>query len=268
MAVYLSWLWPFLLGGLIGWLLATRLSRGPVAAPDNAKDEEISRLRGELESLRRRPALLQAPMETAADNVADPRNLVAMVGALEDDAATIAELRRQIEVLQAAPTTTGEPTQSASPALQADGGPEIIRLRERCAELEQTVKDQARSLTARDQEIRILRQDPAIDIQAARLAGFAALRGAEDLEIIKGITAPAAELLRNQGIGTFAELGRSTPAQLLALLERAGLHYSASHLETWPEQAVLAGRNLWSALKLLQVGLADGPREHQGEQAA
>lgn len=299
MAVFLNWLWPLLLAGLVGCLLGFGLGRRSRSASAAARDEETARLQGEQPSPRRPLAL--PPSEGAPGIAADPRDLVAVVGAIEGEAATVAELRRQIQILQeaapkviekiiekpvdnpehvarihalenevaiipelraqlislqAAQPKTTEPLAAGSKQRQNEDQ-ELAELRARCAELEQQLHDQARSLAARDQEIRMLRQDPAIDTQAAKLAGFNSVNGANDLEIIKGIEPALAELLRSHGIYSFAELARTSPAQLQAILDRALPNSRKPYIETWPEQAELASRNLWRPLKLLQDTLLD-----------
>lgn len=299
MAVFLSWLWPLLLAGLVGCLLGFGLGRRSRAAPAAATDEERARLQGERQSPRRPLAL--PPTEGAPGSAADPRDLVAVVSAIEGEAAKVAELRRQIQILEeAAPKViekiveqpvdnpahvariralesevaiipelraqlirlqAGQPNTTEPLAVDSkprqDGDQELAELRARCAEIEQQMHDQARSLAARDQEIRMLRQDPTIDIQAAKRAGFNAVNGPNDLEVIKGIEPALAELLRSHGIYSFAELARTSPAQLQAILDRALPNGRKPHIETWPDQAELASRNLWRPLKLLQDTLLD-----------
>lgn len=258
MAASFSWVWPLLLGGIAGWLLANWLNRGSLSSAMGSKDAEIARLQDELRRLRGRPALLEPPSEPASEpKIADH---LARMRELESEVAAIPGLRAQIAALQSgAPSEDGtEATKDPLPDQAA------IDWQARYSELEERSREQARSLAARDQEIRMLRQEPAIDIQAARLAGFSAIKGADDLEVIQGIENNVAELLRNHGIYTFAELARATPAQIQSIVSRAESQGQHSSPETWLAQAELASRNLWRPLKLLQDGLA----VNRGEKAA
>jgi predicted flap endonuclease-1-like 5' DNA nuclease len=63
----------------------------------------------------------------------------------------------------------------------------------------------------------------------------------DDLERIEGIGPRIAEVLRSQGIRTFARLAASTADELRAALERGGVRFAPSHT-TWAAQArYLAG---------------------------
>jgi len=102
--------------------------------------------------------------------------------------------------------------------------------------------------------------DAAIDLAAARAAGFA-LKGVDDLEIIEGIGPKIADLFRAQGVKTFAQLAAMTAAQIQPMLDEAGPNFRLANPETWPDQADLAARNRWKALKAMQDGLAAGVRK-------
>lgn len=256
MAELFSWVWPLLLGGVVGWLLANWFCRRSSSLVINEKDAEIARLQDELQRRHARPMLLQPPREP----VVEPHGVdhLARIRELESEVAAIPGLRAQIAALQSAPRSEN----GAQEKKETSPDQEAIDWRARCAEFEERLREQARSLAARDQEIRMLRQEPAIDIQAARQAGFGAIKGADDLAIIQGIEPKIAELLRNHGIYTFAELARATPAQIHSIVSRADSWAQGAGPETWLAQAELASRNLWQPLKLLQSGLAPGRREH------
>lgn len=255
MAGLFFWVWPLLLGGIVGWLLANWLCRRSSSLVITAKDAEIARLQNELQDKRARPMLLEPPSGPAVEShVADP---LARIRELESEVAAIPGLRAQIEALQRPQRNDNGATEKKD----ASADREAIDWRARCAEFEAHIREQARSLAARDQEIRMLRQEPTIDIQAAKLAGFTAIKGADDLEILQGIEPKIAELLRNHGIYTFAELARATPAQIQSIVGRAESCGQYASPETWLAQAELASRNLWLPLKLLQSSLAVGRRE-------
>jgi predicted flap endonuclease-1-like 5' DNA nuclease len=99
---------------------------------------------------------------------------------------------------------------------------------------------------------------PAVDVAAARSAGFTTIKGPDDLEIVEGIGPKIAELLNNAGVKTFAQLAAMSPAQIQPILDAAGPNYRIANPETWPDQADLAARNRWSALKAMQDGLTAG----------
>jgi len=121
------------------------------------------------------------------------------------------------------------------------------------------IKGLRADLAARDAEIRRLSAPVHLDIAAARAAGFD-VKGPNHLEIIEGIGPKIADLLRAEGINTFAVLARTSPATIQAVLDKAGPNFRMASPETWPEQSVLAVGNHWHALKALQDKLIAGIR--------
>jgi predicted flap endonuclease-1-like 5' DNA nuclease len=94
-------------------------------------------------------------------------------------------------------------------------------------------------------------------VAAAKAAGFA-LKGPDDLEIIEGIGPKIAQLLYAEGITTFAALANTAPSDIQPILDKAGPNFQLAKPATWPEQADLAARNRWRALKALQDALRGG----------
>ncbi len=119
--------------------------------------------------------------------------------------------------------------------------------------------DVERKLQERDAELRRLKDDPAIDIDAARRVGVV-VKGADDLEIIEGIGPKIAELLRGAGIKTFAELARTPTTRIQTILDNGGSQFRVSNPGTWAEQADLVARNRWTTFKSLTDVLVAGVR--------
>ena len=115
-------------------------------------------------------------------------------------------------------------------------------------------------LAERDAELKQLRQGAPLDLSAARSAGFK-IKGDDDFEIIEGVGPEIAQLLRNAGLKRFHELAAMSLAQIQAILEQAGPAFKLARPDTWPQQADLAARNSWSALRSLQDSLNAGKRE-------
>ena len=78
----------------------------------------------------------------------------------------------------------------------------------------------------------------------------------DDLKLIEGIGPKISELLREDGIRTFAGLAQSDVAHLNAILKKANLRIA--NPETWPEQARLAASGAWDELQKLQDELKGG----------
>jgi predicted flap endonuclease-1-like 5' DNA nuclease len=122
-------------------------------------------------------------------------------------------------------------------------------------------RDADKRVAELEAELKRLRTLPPIDLAAARAAGFSSIKGADDLEIVEGIGPKIAELFHAKGVKTFAQLAAMAPSQIQPMLDEAGPNYRLANPETWPDQADLAARNRWTALKAMQDGLTAGVRK-------
>jgi predicted flap endonuclease-1-like 5' DNA nuclease len=81
---------------------------------------------------------------------------------------------------------------------------------------------------------------------------------ADNLRKIEGIGPKVAQHLNNAGIMSFAQLADAEVARLREILEAAGPAYKGMDPQSWPEQAGLAAKEEWDALKELQDRLDGG----------
>ncbi|NOZ73465.1 MAG: DUF4332 domain-containing protein [Chloroflexi bacterium] len=80
----------------------------------------------------------------------------------------------------------------------------------------------------------------------------------DDLTRIEGIGPKIAGILQDAGITTYSQLAASEVNELQAILTgKARIFFP----DTWPEQAKLAAKGDWEALKQLQAGLKGGRRQ-------
>jgi predicted flap endonuclease-1-like 5' DNA nuclease len=135
-----------------------------------------------------------------------------------------------------------------SPALLT----QVSTLRTRVTELEGHLQ------TARAEAVKAATPAP-LDLAAAKAAGIT-VKGEDDLEIIEGIGPKIAELFRAKGIRTFAQLAATPESRLRQILDEGGPNYRIANPGTWAEQADLAARNKWTALRGLQDVLDAGVR--------
>ena len=84
---------------------------------------------------------------------------------------------------------------------------------------------------------------------------------ADDLEKIEGIGPKIAQLLRRDGITSFAQLASTPVAHLQKVLKAGGSRFVQHDPTTWPEQAALAAAGDWEALDRLTGELAGGRRK-------
>lgn len=80
----------------------------------------------------------------------------------------------------------------------------------------------------------------------------------DDLTKIEGIGPKISTTLQEAGIRTYTQLAASEAAVLKKVLSDAGIRIGQP--DTWPEQAALAAKADWTALKELQSSLQGGRR--------
>ena len=100
-------------------------------------------------------------------------------------------------------------------------------------------------------------------VQAQKVApsayGFLAQKGGRDnLEIIEGIGPKIAGIFVAAGVDTFAKLAKADVASLQKILNAAGPRYGLADPGTWAQQAALAAKGDWVALKKWQDELVGG----------
>ncbi|MCP5266243.1 MAG: hypothetical protein H6934_09010 [Burkholderiaceae bacterium] len=104
---------------------------------------------------------------------------------------------------------------------------------------------------------------PAAAATAAGLVGGASSvvsHAPDDLTAIEGIGPKIAELLKDNGIRTFADLAAAPMQRLVGILDAGGSRFRLANPDTWPEQASLAARGDWAAFAKLKDELTGGVR--------
>jgi predicted flap endonuclease-1-like 5' DNA nuclease len=96
-----------------------------------------------------------------------------------------------------------------------------------------------------------------VDVGAAALAGFS-VKGDDDIIIIEGIGPKIAELFRNNGVSTFAQVSKLSVPEMSAILDKGGSRFKLANPGSWAHQAQLAAENRWAELKVLQDELYAG----------
>lgn len=84
----------------------------------------------------------------------------------------------------------------------------------------------------------------------------------DDLKKIEGIGPKIAELLKNHGILTYADLGKTKTEKLIQVLEKVGSRYRIVDPSMWSKQAKLAGKGDRDGLKQLKKELKGGRRKN------
>ena len=80
----------------------------------------------------------------------------------------------------------------------------------------------------------------------------------DDLKKIEGIGPKIEQLLNEAGITSFGDLAGSTPEAIKAILANGGSSFATHDPGTWPQQAAMAAKGEWTALKAWQDELNGG----------
>lgn len=100
--------------------------------------------------------------------------------------------------------------------------------------------------------------DVAPEAKVAASAEPKATVKADDLTQVEGIGPKIAEIFRDAGILTFADLASKTEDDLKELLVEAGANYATKNPASWPKQARLAADGKWEELKQWQDNVKGG----------
>jgi len=263
-------LWPYLAGGLIGWLLAGWFARRlkyvepPVErivekhtdkVVDNPEHlvliEKLQRENGQLEKLRFK---INRNLESKGGSV-DQTEHLALVGKLEKETSQVSLLTSKLADLESAnkeiPALKTRIKSFDNQQSQAASGKTV--------EVEKLVDNPAhlKRITELEGKISDLQRGPAIDLKAAKAAGLT-IKTNTDFTVIEGIGPKINDLIHAGGIRSFSELASSDPSRIQKILDDAGSSYSIANPGTWPDQANLAVNNRWPALKALQDVLDGG----------
>jgi len=76
--------------------------------------------------------------------------------------------------------------------------------------------------------------------------------------VIEGIGPKINDLIKADGVKSFAELADTPVSSIQSVLDNAGSRYQIANPGTWPDQANLAANNRWPALAALQDVLVGG----------
>lgn len=306
MSFFLCKLWPYLAGGLIGWLLAgwfaRRLKHSQVV--EKVVEKEVERvvdnpqhlsLIGKLEKENSKiPDLVTkiAGFQSGGGKTVtvDNPKLLSRIKILEEENRHIAGLKSKLTAFESADPKVIEKViekevekivEVDNPELLAriktleDDNKQISTLQSKLTALEnaepvvvekliekevETLVDNPQHLSKisdLEGQLEVYKRGPVIDVKAAKAAGIA-IKDENDLTAIEGIGPKINDLIKADGIQTFAALSNTDSSLIQKTLDKAGSKYQMANPGTWPDQANLAANNRWPALKALQDVLIGG----------
>ena len=257
-------LWPYLAGGLIGWLLAGWFARRlkHVDPPvERIVEKHIDKVVDNPEhlalisKLQRENSQLENRHLESKESSVDQTEHLTLMGKLEDETNQVKLLKSKIADLESAnkeiPALKTRIKSFDNQQSQAASGKTV--------EVEKLVDNPAhlKRITELEGKISDLQRGPTIDLKAAKAAGLA-IKTDTDFTVIEGIGPKINDLIHAGGITSFAELANSDPSRIQKILDDAGSSYTMANPGTWPDQANLVVNNRWSALKALQDVLDGG----------
>ncbi len=219
MLVFLCKLWPYLAGGLIGWLIcgwfARRLKYGH---PPVEKIVENT---------------------VTVDKIVDNPEHLSLISGLQADNAQISDLKTRIANFENAKPEVVEKIVEKEVIKNVDNPLHLTQIK------------------SLEDEIANWKRGSQIDMAAAKAAGIT-IKSEDDFTAIEGIGPKISELIHADGIKTFDELSKVEPSRLQKILDKAGANFQMANPGTWPDQSHLASNNRWPALKALQDVLDGG----------
>jgi len=239
MIEFLCKLWPYLAGGLIGWLTAGWLAR--------------------------RFRHTEPPVEKIVEKQIDNPQHLALISKLETENKEIVGLRTKLSGYESAsPKTVDNP---AHLKRISDLEAQLTNAKKSSNNTAQTAMSgttktvdnpaHIKRISELEAQVKNLRNGPEIDLAAAKAAGFK-LKDKDDLTVVEGIGPKINDLLKADGVKTFADLSDTSVSSIQTVLDNAGPRYQIANPGTWPDQANLAANNRWPALNALQDVLVGG----------
>ncbi|MDX1943159.1 MAG: helix-hairpin-helix domain-containing protein [Saprospiraceae bacterium] len=145
---------------------------------------------------------------------------------------------------------------------------QLIDWEEKNKELEYQLEELRKADATLKTKLQICEADKSIlqsKLDAAGIAlsatpgeGYGAIFKSDNLQIIEGIGAKIEQVLKQAGIGTWAQLAATKADDLTRILENAGPSYRVHDPSTWPQQAKLANEGKWEELVRFQKSLGAG----------
>jgi len=254
-------IWPYLAGGLLGWLAAGWLARRRLKYTEPSVEKIVEKqvdrivdnpdhlaLISRLENENKEIAGLKTKLSGYESSSSSTRTV--------DNPAhlkKISELEEEITRLQNASNSTatgiGTGTTSSSPMKAVSGTTGSTKTVDNPVHLQRIKELEA--------QVSNLSSGTKIDLAAAKAAGFK-LKGESDFTAIEGIGPKISDLIAADGVGSFEQLSNTSVPAIQSVLDKAGSRYQIANPSTWPDQANLAANNRWSALRALQDVLVGG----------
>lgn len=283
MTLFLCGLWPYLAGGLVGWLLAGWFAR------------KLKHTESPAEKVVDNPQHLSLITKLKSENKKIP-DLMSRLSLFESGKSSGGEKGKVIEVDNPVLLARIKELEAASGKVASGGqsGSEIVggaQAKEKIVEIDNPkllaeIKMLKGKLQAFDQSSKTnvssiassktssasastgqskptgQSKSSGLNFDLAKAAGFKIKRanGRDDFTIIHGIGPKIGGLIHTAGIHTYDDLGQTLVEDIQKILDKAGPKYKLAKPGTWPAQSDMAGDNRWNDLKKWQEELERGEK--------
>lgn len=289
-----DFLWPYFLGGLIGWLLCGILARNllkyslvqeksvvvtntQTVEVDNPKNiQRIEQLEAEVYLLRsREPEKIEVEKRVTVNNPAHLERVVFLEQQLTklhkqpvkteivektievdnpEHLVRIEALESELNELRARPVEEKVIEQR----IEVDNPMHLKRIAELESQLESMLSSPSEQTSESETEtVSTEEVQGGTDTKAAKAAGFS-IKTENDFTVIEGIGPKINEYLHAEGIETYTVFSQTNVDVIQSLLDQGGKRFRLAKPQTWPKQASLAAENRWQELKDWQDKLRGG----------
>lgn len=290
----IDFLWPYLVGGLIGWLLCGILARNllkyslvqeksvvvtntQTVEVDNPKNiQRIEQLEAEVYLLRsREPEKIEVEKRVTVNNPAHLERVVSLEQQLTklhkqpvkteivektievdnpEHLVRIEALESELNELRARPVEEKVIEQR----IEVDNPMHLKRIAELESQLESMLSSPSEQTSESETETVLTEEvQEGTDTEAAKAAGFS-IKTENDFTVIEGIGPKINEYLHAEGIETYTVFSQTNVDVIQSLLDQGGKRFRLAKPQTWPKQASLAAENRWQELKDWQDKLRGG----------
>ena len=248
MTLFLCKLWPYLAGGLIGWLLAGWLAR----------------------RLKHGEPPVEKIIEKHIDRVVDNPKHLSLISKLETENSQIPGLLSQVSSFETTKSNVREVNvDKVEKVVEVDNPAHLTRIDQLETEIRALKNNTSSSSSANTttygvassgESSQASSQSSTANLDVAKKAGFKLRQknGQDDFTIVEGVGPKINELIHDAEIHTYSVLAATAVGSIQKILDDAGSKYKLAKPGTWPDQAKMAAENRWEALKTWQDELMEG----------
>ena len=214
--------------------------------------QEIRELKSRLSDSAEQIEQLQVQEAQLQQNTEEHQNLVAKLAAADKE---IEDLREQLAGIEGDTRTVPEAPIVEEPESVVDTSEKELK----DTEVSEGVPESVEPSEEQPESAELPKAEPeSVETAEEPAASSEVEVQVDNLRKIEGIGPKVASILNESGIESFAQLAQTEVSRLREILQEAGSPFKGMTPDSWPEQAALAAKDDWDALKELQAQLDGG----------